>query len=166
MASKYELEVKMKGSTAYQKDGQKRLVHDNKFLPRWWVEDRNMHENNELYLIDEEATEEAYKLREQSIKDNELKKKKESVTMADLVGVVAEAVSDKPKKKKAKKVVLAEDDSETDLKDEPVETNDSETIEELEDYSVEELQHYCSVHGIKYHHKAGKSKLLELIKNK
>ena len=153
MAKKYELQVKISGQTAYQKDGQKKLVHDNKFISRAWVEDRNSHENNELYVIDEEATSEAYVMREQSIKDNVLKKKKESITMADLVGVIAESVSDKPKKK-AKKVV------------EEVEEPESETMEELEDYSIEDLQHYCSVHGVKYHHKAGKEKLLELIKNK
>ena len=150
MASKYELEVKIKGGTAYQEDGQKTLVHENKFISRWWVEDRNLHNNNELYVIDEEATDAAYIKREKNQKENALKAKRENVTMADLVGVVAEAVSDKPKKK-AKKV--------EEIKDVEVEID-------LDADSIESLRARCEALNIKYHHKAGKEKLLELIKNK
>lgn len=139
MASKYELQVKIPGKTAYQKDGQKKQVHENKAMPRWWVEDRNSHENNEIYIIDEEATEEYNNSRAANVKANELKKKKANVSMADLVEVVAEAVADKPKKK-AKKVEDLEDEN-----------------------TVESLRAECDALDIEYHPRAGVKKLKELL---
>lgn len=148
MASKYELEVKVKGGTAYQKDGQKTLVHNNKFMPRWWVEDRNSHDNNEHYVIDEEATKDAYVQREKNMKENQLKAKRENVSMADLVGVVAEAVADKPKKK-AKKIEVIKD-----IEDD----NEELSI----DAQIAHVQQELKEKGIKFHHKAGLEKLNEL----
>lgn len=142
MASKYELQVKIPGKTAYQKDGQKKQVHGNKAMPRWWVEDRNSHENNEIYIIDEEATEKYNNSRAANVKANELKKKKANVSMADLVDVVAEAVADKPKKK-AKKVEEVDNSSEED--------------------TVESLRAECDALEIEYHPRAGVKKLKELL---
>ena len=139
MASKYELQVKIPGKTAYQKDGQKKQVHGNKAMLRWWVEDRNSHENNEIYIIDEEATEEYNNSRAANVKANELKTKKANVSMADLVDVVAEAVADKPKKKVKK-------------------------VEDLEDENtVESLRAECDALEIEYHPRAGVKKLKELL---
>ena len=134
MAKKYELQVKIQGSTAYQKDGQRKLIHDNKFIQRWWVEERNKHENNELYVVDEEATEAAYELQAKNIEENAEKAKRSKVSMADLVDSVVTGMSKKEKS------------------EEPDET-----------WKVKELKEYCDENEISYHHKAGKAKLIECI---
>lgn len=147
VAEKYELEVKIPGEQGYQVKGQKRLVHGKKLVPRAWVEDRNSHPNNELYVIYEDDTAELMKVREQNILDNAEKAKRASTSMADLVDAVAEKAA-KPKKEKVKPVVV-----------EPKEG------EPKEDWTPTELKAYCDENNIEYHHKAGKPKLLELIKN-
>ena len=156
VASKYLLEVKIAGKTAYKKDGQKTELHGPKMLTREWVEMRNSQENNELYIIDEEATEVAMAQREENIILNAARDKKSKMSMADLIDAVA-TKSEKPKKTSKKS-------SKKEEVEEEVETPVDETMDELEEYSVEELQHYCTTHGIKFHHKAGKEKLIELIK--
>ena len=144
MAKKYELQVKVPGKTAYQKDGQRKLVHGNKFLSRWWVESRNLQENNELYEIDEEATDEAYIQREKNIKANAAKAKREKVSMADLVDTIAGKVSEP---KKAKEV--------------EVEKEAEEGISK--EAQIAHLQQQCKEAGLKYHPKAGITKLTELL---
>jgi len=89
LAEKYELEVKLKGKEGYQIDGQKRLLHEKKLVPRQWAEDRNEHPNNEYYVVFEEETAELMKQREANIQENAEKESRKNVTMADLVDVVA-----------------------------------------------------------------------------
>ena len=88
----------------YREDGQKEMVHDWKLVPRDWVEGRNAQRNNELYIVDEEETERLMKIREENIKKQAEDRKKEQVSMADLVGAIAEGVAPKKKAKKSKDV--------------------------------------------------------------
>lgn len=92
MAKKYELQAKVviNNESVFDVNGQKVLKHGNRIMPRQWVEDRNSQKNNELYVIDEEATKEIPKMREKAIAENNAKAKKEKMTMADLVDAVVE----------------------------------------------------------------------------
>lgn len=151
VALKYKLlqPISIKDGT-YSKDGAKEFI-SKKIVPRAYVNDRNAHNNNELYIIDEEATEEMLRLREESIKSNTLKQKRENVSFADLVEVVAGKVAEnteKPKKKAAK-VEAPKEESEP---------------SEFDNMDLFELREYCDENDITYHHKSGKEKLIELIK--
>jgi hypothetical protein len=118
----------------FDKKGQKEFVH-KKIVPRQFVEDRNSHNNNELYVIDEEATKEMILMREEELKKNEIKKAKENVSMSDLVTAIA-----------------GNSESQSYPDDEP-----------NKDWTVKQLKAYCKDNGIKFHHKAKEAKLLELI---
>jgi hypothetical protein len=84
VVNKYELQVRLAGGK-YQEDGQKKLLQEGKVVPREWVEYRNSQNNNELYVIDEEATAELEKQRELNIKEAQAKAAKDNVSQADLV---------------------------------------------------------------------------------
>ena len=88
IASKYKLLTRRNGS--YDKDGTKELEQKDKVLNRSYVENRNKHDNNELYVIDEEKTKEILKLREVEIEENSIKRKKESLGQSDLIDVMAQ----------------------------------------------------------------------------
>ena len=88
IASKYKLLTRRNGS--YDKDGTKELEQKDKVLNRSYVENRNEHDNNELYVIDEEKTKEILKLREVEIEENSIKRKKESLGQSDLIDVMAQ----------------------------------------------------------------------------
>ena len=142
VATKYILEVPIPGSNgAYKKDGQKKEI-STKVVPRAYVEDRNKDINNELYIIDIEATENMIAMRNENVKES-VGDGKKKVTKADLF----KKATKKPKK-------------EVKVKDEIVEVDESFYNE---DTPIEDLQAYCDKNDIKYHHKAGVAKLLELI---
>lgn len=96
VAKKYQLLVpkSIKDGT-WDLNGSKKLIHDNKILPRFYVEQRNDFNNNELYVIDEVATAEMLEKREENIKKQAEQKKRENITMADLVDTVAKGQSKK-----------------------------------------------------------------------
>lgn len=134
VADKYILQAKSNGK--YLKEGTRQLVQKGKVLPRTYVEDRNSHENNELYVIDETATEELQELRAQSLKENEAKRKKESLTQADLVDAMVKMAG-----------AVKGDSKES--------SNEDEEKEELR-AKLDEL-------GVKYSNRAGVKKLKELL---
>ena len=84
--------ISMKAGT-FDKQGQKKELHDWKLVPRYWVEQRNSHDNNEWYEVDEEMTADAMVLREKNIRLNEEKREKEAVSTSDLVGAIAQMAS-------------------------------------------------------------------------
>ena len=97
VATKFRLKVPIAGSGGqYDKKGQKEDM-GTKIVPRQFVEERNSHDNNELYVIDEKKTEKLMKEREENIKLNAEKAKKEKTSLADLVDAVKKGgTSDKP----------------------------------------------------------------------
>lgn len=163
VADKYQLlePVSQLAGTWNKAGGKKHL--GRKIVPRSYVEDRNSHNNNELYIIDEAATVAMLEERERNIVENAEKRSKENVTMADLVGTVADALKgDKPKKTSGKAETVKTDEKiDAPVKDEGNSEEPSNT------WSEQALRDYCDKQTppIVYHHKAGKSKLLELISN-
>lgn len=137
VATKYKLTnpISLKSGT-WDKEGSKQKVRTSVLL-RSYVEDRNTHDNNELYVIDEEATLEMLKQREISIKENIKRDKRNKASFADLVEAVAT-----PKESVKKQTKVEEDDS-----------------DEIEALKVE-----LNEKGIKFHHKSGINKLRELNK--
>lgn len=67
VATKYRLTtaISIKQGT-FKKNGNKEKIH-TKIVKRSFVEDRNSHNNNELYIIDEDATEKMIAKREANI---------------------------------------------------------------------------------------------------
>lgn len=67
VATKYKLtEATSLKQGTFNKNGSKKKIH-TKIVKRSFVEDRNSHNNNELYVIDEAATEEMEARREANI---------------------------------------------------------------------------------------------------
>lgn len=94
IADKYQLlEPLNQGEQIYNEKGSKKLI-SRKAVLRSFVEERNQHKNNELYIIDEEATKEFYELREESIKANKLKEAKEKLSQADLIDIMIKGKSE------------------------------------------------------------------------
>lgn len=134
-ATKYKLlsPISLKDGK-WDKSGAKEEVH-SKLMPRAFVEDRNAHDNNELYVIDEERTAELMKQREQSIVENNERAKRESLTQADLIEAIAGGIKSKEVK----------------------------SSEPSESWSVKELKDYCKENEISFKGNPGKDKLLQLI---
>jgi hypothetical protein len=88
VANKYKLLTRRDGK--YDPTGTKEMTQSGKVLKRSYVDERNLHDNNEWYEIDEEATKDLLKQREISLQENELKRKKESLGQADLIDVMAQ----------------------------------------------------------------------------
>jgi hypothetical protein len=88
VANKYKLLTRRDGK--YDPTGTKEMTQLGKVLKRSYVDERNLHDNNEWYEIDEEATKDLLKQREISLQENELKRKKESLGQADLIDVMAQ----------------------------------------------------------------------------
>ncbi len=160
VASKYQLEVPIVGKTAYKTDGQKILKQKDKIVPRHYVENRNSHPNNELWVIDEEKTAKMVVQREKNIIANLEKDRREKVSTADLVDAIAGKVA----KDVVPKVVPIE------TVKEPVKetssTNDSEQPlegEPNEEWTIPQLKEYCDSNSITYHAASGVNKLMELI---
>ena len=103
VATKYRLTnpISIKSGT-WDKKGAKVEVH-TKIVQRSFVESRNEHDNQELYVIDEDATDKMMVTREDNILKNAAKEKRDSATTADLIESIAGAVSAK-KETPAKKV--------------------------------------------------------------
>lgn len=139
VATKFKLTkpISIKKGT-WNKDSGKEKVH-TKILPRRVVESRNEHDNNEHYIIDEEATENMLKKREKNIIANAAKEKREKTSTADIVEAIQTMGT--------KKVEYIEGDGETLFKD----------------MTEDQLRHYSSYSGIEQHHKSGKEKLIETI---
>lgn len=94
IADKYQLlEPINQGQQIYNENGSKKHI-SRKAVLRSFVEERNSHKNNELYVIDEEATKEFYELREESIKANKLKEAKEKLSQADLIDIMMKGKSE------------------------------------------------------------------------
>lgn len=88
VANKYKLLTRRDGK--YDPTGTKEMTQLGKVLKRSYIDERNLHDNNEWYEIDEEATKDLLKQREISLQENELKRKKESLGQADLIDVMAQ----------------------------------------------------------------------------
>ena len=95
VAEKFQLTepLSINGGT-WRKDGRKQLVH-RKVVSRQFVEDRNSHDNNELYVIDEEASLELEAQRTLNIKEKEENAKREKLTTADLIDAMVNKTSKK-----------------------------------------------------------------------
>jgi hypothetical protein len=120
-----------------------------KVVSRQFVTDRNGHKNNENYIIDEEATAELMLKREENIIKNTEKKKRSNMTTSDLVDAIVGKNEGKPKTEvKAVNEVVSVDLPEG---------------EPSEDWSLGQLQHYCKINDIKFHHASKAPKILELI---
>lgn len=121
----------------WDKNGAKKELKSG-LVSRQFVEDRNSHDNNELYVIDEEKTAELMKQREVNSKLNVEKAKREQVGFADLVEGLTKAVA------------------------KPLNTN-SKSSEPDESWTAKELKEYCKDNNISFRGNPGKDKLLELI---
>jgi hypothetical protein len=150
VATKYKLKETLSiNAGTWRKDGAKEKIH-TKIVSREFVENRNSHNNNELYIIDEDATLEMMEQRELNIIENAKKAKRDKMDMSDLIEAVVGTKEAKPKKtRKAVKEV------------EPV--NESTGSVDMSDWTLEELQQYCRDNDIKHHHANKEAKLLELI---
>jgi bisphosphoglycerate-dependent phosphoglycerate mutase len=94
LAEQYKLLVPVSAKKGiYKQDGPKELVASKKLVKRHYAEQQNKQPNNTFYIFFEEETKELMKEREVSIAKQAEDKKKESVTMADLVTTVAKAVA-------------------------------------------------------------------------
>ncbi len=147
VASRYELEARDTRKDSpwdYQQDGQKKLLQEDKFLKRSYVEERNSQNNNELYIIDEEKTKEYYKIREKSIIANKDKKDRSNIGMDDLIQVVAKTAVNNTNS--GNRVAESYPDGDPD-----------------KTWSLSELKLFCKDNNIKFHHKNKEDKLLELI---
>ena len=141
-AERYELMVKIQGKTEYDPNGQKRLVMKGKLVKRSYVEARNAQKNNELYIIDEEKTTELLKERAKNIEAQAEAKKRENVSMADLV----DAVVDSTAKSRQPDPVAAYPEGEPN-----------------EDWTQGQLKQYCKDNGIKFKGNPKASTLLKVI---
>ena len=151
VATKYKLTQPLSiNAGTWNKDGAKEEVH-TKIVPRAFVEDRNYHNNNELYIIDEAATDEMMEQRELNIIENAKKAKREKMSTSDLIDAIVGSKEDKPKKEKKVKEVAKTID---------VMDVDTPNI----GWTLEALQTYCRDNDIKHHHANKEAKLLELIK--
>lgn len=135
-ATKYKLlsPISLKDGK-WDKGGAKQEIH-SKLMPRAFVEDRNKHDNNELYVIDEEKTAELMKQREVSIAENQERAKRESLTQADLIEAIAGGLK-----------------------------NNAKSSEPDESWSASDLKEYCKKNSISFKGNPGKGKLLDLIYN-
>jgi hypothetical protein len=123
-----------------------------KIVSRQFVHDRNGHNNNENYTIDEKATAELMVKREANIIENAEKDKRSKMTTSDLVDAIVGKKESKPVKKSEK----------------PITREDTVSIElpegdPSEEWTLGQLQHYCKINDIKFHHASKAPKLLELI---
>ncbi len=102
VADKYKLLIPISRiNGTYDKEGTKKHI-SKKVVSRSFVEDRNSHPNNELYIIDEDATAEFLKYRAESLKNKEISKAKKTVGMDEVVEAIAEMKAEKleaPKKR-------------------------------------------------------------------
>lgn len=149
VATKYKLKEGVRFREGVWKDSGRFEKVNTKIISRAFVEQRNEHDNNENYIIDEEATAEMMEQRELNIIENAKVAKREKMTTSDLVDAIVGAKTAAPKKEKAAKKEVIE----------PVDT-DAPNAE----WSLEDLQQYCRDNDIKHHHANKEVKLLELIK--
>ena len=136
-ATKYRLlSPKSIKDGTWREDGAKEELY-SKLVPRAFVEDRNSHQNNELYVIDEEKTIELMEDRENSVKENAIKKQKENATTADLIDAIAGKLT----------------------------KDDTKSTEPDESWTAKELKTYCKDNDISFRGNPSKKTLLELIYN-
>jgi hypothetical protein len=107
VANKYKLLTRRDGK--YDPTGTKEMTQSGKVLKRSYVDERNLHDNNEWYEIDEEATKDLLKQREISLQENELKRKKESLGQADLIDVMAQMANTLKETKKTVKEEITDE---------------------------------------------------------
>lgn len=173
-ATKYRLKVaKSIIEGTWEKDGQREKIH-TKVLARKFVEDRNAHDNNEHYVIDEKKSIELTEEREKNIIKNAAQAKREKMTMADLVETIAnkqvpaQPAAEVPAAPIAPEAPKAnETPADTEKKETPVielnvtDNGDGETL--FKDMSEDQIRHYSSHKGINQHHLAGKESMIEKI---
>ncbi len=152
VATKYKLKEGVRFREGVWKDSGRFEKVNTNIVSREFVEQRNKHDNNENYIIDEEATAEMMEQRELNIIENAKMAKREKMTTSDLVDAIVGAKATSPKKEKpAKKEV------------EEIDVTDTDTPNK--GWTLESLQQYCRDNDIKHHHANKEVKLLELIKN-
>lgn len=165
LAKKWELLISTpvgdakQGIRKYDRNGQKVLKHDKRLVDRDFAMTRNEIENNEYYELFEEETKELMKQRELNIQKQQEDKKKSELGMSDLIAALSGKVNiEQPKEVKPKPQPEKEVEK---VKVEAVESVKEEI--DFDSMNEDELKEYCNKKGIEFHHKAGKSKLLELI---
>lgn len=172
VATRYRLRtpISIKEGT-FDPNGDKVQLGKPKFLSRAYVEQRNSFSNNELYIIDEEATKAYYEQRDANIEANALKEASKNVTAQDLVNALREGVQAKPAPTPAKAApVVEKPKAEEEVEQEQPEEVEVERVEMPEgspddSWTDDQLKAYCDERGIKYHHKAKGEKLLQTIKD-
>jgi len=153
VATKYLLKVpKSVKEGTWDKNGYKEEIH-TKIIPRAFVNERNSHDNNELYIIDEEATDKMMETREKNILAKAEKNKREAVSTADLVDAIAGRVA--PVENPVN-IVTGNNG--------PVEgAIVPGKLKRFEDMDEKELRQYSLNNSIKQHPKAGAKKMVEVI---
>lgn len=151
VATKYRLlEPQSLKDGSYNVNGSKKDL-GTKVVLRSFVEERNSQKNNELYVINEVATVKFYEQREKNIEDNKAREQKEKVSNADLVDALVKNISAKSESKPKK--------------EEKPKEEKKEEISSFSELSNEEIQEQLKAKGVEFHHKAGRSKLIELLTN-
>lgn len=147
ITSKYRLLVPISIKEGrYDVEGQKKLVRENVQLKRKWVEERNKQQNNELYVIDEEASSKLSALRTESIEKQAEQRKLDNVSTVEMLGSLVKGIQGIQQ---------------------PVATNPTPPTPQVDAKAVEKkaLQDQCDLLEIEYSKQAGIPKLKELIAN-
>lgn len=145
------------------------------------VAESNSHQNNIIWVIDESKSSELVLLREQTIKDNAIKTKREGATQADMIDALMKVATGnktvdnseveelKAQLAEAKKAIK-EASNPMGKVVAPVEKvvapQSFPTDTPSEEWTVPQLREYCDNNNIKYHPASKESKLLELINEK
>ena len=150
VVDKYQLLVPTSGvqKGSYDKNGSKKLVRGNIVLSKQWVEGRNSQVNNELYIINEEATAELPALRAAKAKKREEAKAMENVNPYAAMNDLAKSIGKLNNKPQVEEATIV-----------------PETKEVVVSDKVKELRAECDKLEIDYRHNAGEKKLTQLIEN-
>ena len=158
VASKYELQIPdgLKSGRFKTAEASRKFVN-KKLVDRIWVnfrinsgvlvDDNNkvidgIRSNNELYVLHEDETKEAMAKRDVNIINNAEQKKKEGIGMHELVDAITKNMANTGGS-----------------------SGNVPSVHFTDSMSLQELKAYCDKNNIEYHHKAGESKLIELIKS-
>jgi len=103
VATKYLLKnpISLKSGT-WDEKGHKEEIRTS-IVSRHFVNERNSHKNNEIYVIDEEATAEMLIKRDGQIKANQAKAKRDKMSTADLVDAFQGNMKNEEEKTETKK---------------------------------------------------------------
>jgi len=181
IASRYKLQARVNGQ--YDVNGQKELIFKDKAVSRDYVEQRNTHPNNELWVIDEQKTTEYYAQREINLEAKKLKEESGKIGAEQIVhALLKEARGTATQAAPAPKVeetvsppveeeTVEEDTTEDDNNDTGNDEGGEDTTavnprEEYKGKTIEELREIAEGLGVTPHHKAKEEKIIDLILEK